>query len=98
MIRTGLHRKASLLLLVSVLVFPWTASAGPHLGTARTLDISPSTFLEEFFGRAWTFLTGTRNKEGCHLDPSGLCAPVKPQPAVQTDTGCHLDPSGGCRS
>jgi hypothetical protein len=31
-------------------------------------------------------------KEGCGLDPNGLCKPKAPQP--QTDSGCGLDPNG----
>lgn len=100
MISTGLHRKASLLLLASVLVFPCTASAGPRPGSARTVEISASAFLEDLFGRAWTFLTGA-GKEGCHIDPDGRCVPrslSELQPTIQTDTGCHIDPDGRCRS
>ena len=96
MTSTGLRRKALLLLLASVLAFPWAASAGSRPGSARTVTPSTSAFLD-LLGRAWTFLTSDRNKTGCHLDPDGLCAPGTPPPTIQTDTGCHLDPSGGCR-
>lgn len=96
MTSTRLRRKAILLLLTSILAFPWAASAGSRLGSARSVAPSTSAFLD-ILGRAWTFLTSDRNKEGCHLDPDGLCAPGSPKPTIQTDTGCHLDPNGGCR-
>lgn len=93
---TGLCRKTVLLLLASVLAFPWVASASPRPGIARAeAAISASTFLEDLLDRAWAFLTGVHDKEGCHLDPDGLCAL---QPTIQADEGCHLDPNGGCRS
>lgn len=114
MTSTGLRRKAVLLLLAFVLAFPWAASAGLRPASARAVAPSTSAFLEDLLSRVWSFLAGVRNKEGCHLDPSGGCAPgairpdtgchldpdgrCAPEPTIQTDTGCHLDPHGGCRS
>jgi hypothetical protein len=114
MTSTGLRRKAVLLLLASALAFPWAASAGPREANARAVAPFTSTFLEDLLDRAWSFFTSVRNKEGCHLDPHGRCAPgairtdegchldpsgrCAPEPTIQTDTGCHLDPHGGCRS
>ncbi|HSK74851.1 MAG TPA: hypothetical protein VLQ45_00205 [Thermoanaerobaculia bacterium] len=94
---TGFRRKTVLLLLAAVLLFPWAAFAGPQTGSPRAAHVSTSTFLD-LLARAWGSLAATWEKEGCHLDPSGLCTPVTPEPTIQTDTGCHIDPHGGCRS
>lgn len=96
MIRTGLRRKTVLLLLAAVLLFPWAASAGPQTASPRGEHVSTFTFLG-LLGRAWGVLTATWEKEGCHIDPSGRCIPVRPETTIQTDTGCHIDPNGGCR-
>ena len=100
MTRIRSRRKAVLLLLAAVLLFPWTASAGPRSGSFRAIQVSTSTVLN-LLGRVWGFLGSSQNKEGCHIDPSGRCAPgapIPPEPTIQTDTGCHIDPSGGCQS
>lgn len=91
---TGLRRKTVLLLLSSVIAFPWAAFAGPRLGIARAeAAISASRFLEDLLDRAWALLTGVHDKEGCPLDPNGGCTP---RPAPRNATGCHLDPDGLC--
>jgi hypothetical protein len=92
----GFRRRAVLLFLLAfVLAFPWAGAAGPRLESDQAVAPSASAFLEDLLGRAWSVLMGIRNKEGCHLDPDGRCAP---RPTIQRDTGCHLDPNGGCRS
>jgi len=87
------RHKTAVLLLAAALAFPLAASAGPR--SPRALEISASTLLD-LVGRAWSFLTGSRDKEGCFIDPSGRCVPTKPQPTIQTDSGCYIDPSGRC--
>ena len=89
------RHKTAALLLASALVFPLAASAGPR--SPRAPEISASTLLD-LVGRAWSLLTGGRDKSGCHIDPDGRCVPIKPEPTIQTDSGCHIDPSGGCGS
>lgn len=42
----------------------------------------------------WRLLTGSRQKEGCWIDPHGGCATGQSSP--ETETGCWLDPHGGC--
>ena len=96
MTSTRLRRKAVPLLLSCFLAFPWAAAALSHQGSARAVAPSASAFLD-LLDRAWAFVTSGRDKEGCHIDPDGMCAPGSPQSTIQTDSGCHLDPDGGCR-
>lgn len=88
------RQKTAALLLAAALAFPLAASAGPR--SSRAPEASTSTLLD-LVGRAWSFLTGSRDKSGCHIDPNGHCSPLQPPPTIQADTGCHLDPSGGCK-
>ena len=101
-------RRTVLLLLVAVLIaMPWAASAaGPQSPRpARALQAGELDLFS--FSRIWSFLT---RKNGCGIDPDGLCAPkngceVDPNghclphgsSLVTGDNGCGLDPSGHCR-
>jgi hypothetical protein len=87
--------KTAVLLLAAALAFPLAASAGPR--SPRAPEGSASILLD-FVGRAWSFLTGSRDKSGCYIDPSGRCVPVRPEPTIQADSGCHIDPDGRCGS
>jgi hypothetical protein len=44
----------------------------------------------------WGYLVSLGGKEGCGLDPSGLCKNSPSAPTI-SDAGCGLDPSG-CES
>ena len=92
------RRKTLLLLLVAVLATPWPLAADPPQASSRPAKTAaPAPF--ELLRRAWSFLQSAWSKEGCRIDPSGLClsAPAQ-QPTLQTDTGCAIDPGGLCHS
>jgi hypothetical protein len=91
-----------LLLLASVLAAPPASAAGRP---AEAVSLSPFDLLD----RIWSFLRaawspGTSSppiaetKEGCHVDPSGLCQPGTPSPPpAETKEGCGIDPDGLCQ-
>ena len=57
----------------------------PRASHATVLDP-----LWAFFSSLWS---GTLEKEGCGMDPSGQCAPaVQPK----SEEGCGMDPFGRC--
>jgi hypothetical protein len=92
MIATSFRRKIAFLALAAVLAAPSIIAAGPRTEVrqpARAVE-SPSVNLLE---RVWSFLRNAWSKEGCHIDPDGVCTD---QPPVQSDTGCHIDPNGIC--
>lgn len=80
-------RKVVVLVLFAILALPWASAAAPRQ------EVSVSSLFE----RLWSFLTGAWSESGCHIDPSGDCAP-EPLPTDDTDEGCRIDPSGGCSS
>ncbi len=41
----------------------------------------------------WNALVSGREKEGCRIDPNGLCLPNSQK---SLDNGCSLDPYGRC--
>lgn len=55
------------------------------LSLAGSLAAAQPALLDQ----ARSFLFSVWSETGCHIDPSGKCAP-------STDEGCHIDPSGGC--
>jgi len=79
--------------------------AGPRLSAAETRrTIEPRratqsiTTVWDLFTRLWSL--GSVTKEGCTIDPHGLCSPspgAAPAPA-HLDAGCGIDPHGGCAS
>jgi hypothetical protein len=77
--------------------------AGPRLSAAETRrTIAPRrttqsiTTVWDLFTRLWSL--GSVTKEGCGLDPHGLCSPFPGVAPAQLDNGCGLDPHGGCAS
>jgi len=76
-------RKVAVLVVFAILALPWVSAAGP-----RQEEVQPG-LLEQI----WSFLTSAWNEEGCHIDPSGGCAP---EPLPTTDSGCRIDPDGRC--
>ena len=83
-----------LLVVVAMLALPWTASAAGSRSPwpARALQAGEL----DLFSHLWSFF----RKEGCRLDPGGLCAPkggcgIDPSGLCAGKEGCNIDPSGG---
>lgn len=81
-----------LLLLAAILAAPLAAAAaprteGPRLSTAT----APDSF--DLLDRAWSFLRKVWSKEGCSINPNGLCW----QPPAQTKDSCSINPDGQCK-
>lgn len=57
------------------------------LSLAGSLAAAPATLLDPF----WSFLSSVWSETGCHIDPSGKCAPT-------TDTGLRIDPDGAAQA
>jgi hypothetical protein len=104
---TPSSRKA-LVVLVALFLVTTAVSAEPRPGArlhpARTVASNP---LESFSG-FWSLLASFWTKNGCSLDPSGVCLPAKngcqvdpsgrclPAATTTLDNGCSLDPDGRC--
>jgi hypothetical protein len=88
----SIRRKILFLLLVMVLATPWASLAGSERERPRTMQ-GVELAVPEIFGRIWSFLRGSRAKEGCNIDPNGHCVPP-----LQPKEGCHIDPLGRCIS
>jgi hypothetical protein len=96
MLTVSIRRKTLLFLLVAVLITPWASAAGPLSEIPRSVQAGDSASLE-IFSRLWSFLVGIRGKEGCRIDPSGLCIQGSDQTApAQSKAGCRIDPNGRC--
>ena len=80
-----------LLLLAAVLAAPPASAAGRP---AEAVSLSPLEALD----RLWSFLRAAWSKDGCNIDPSGLCKPgTTSPPPVQAKDGCNIDPDGRCK-
>jgi hypothetical protein len=86
MLTASFRRKTVLLVLVAGLALPLASAAkpGPEGTQPQALGIAPLDLLE----RVWGFLRNTwdphgrcttqppvQTKEGCNIDPHGLCVP-----------------------
>ncbi|HWM93489.1 MAG TPA: hypothetical protein VN493_22195 [Thermoanaerobaculia bacterium] len=93
--QASFHRKAVIFLLLATFAAPWASAAGSRSDEARAAkEAGPSLSL---LGRISSFLTRIWSETGCHIDPSGGCAP-EPRPTSWSDEGCMIDPNGRCRS
>ena len=104
---TSSSRKAFVVLVAFFLVTT-VVSAEPRLGSRpQPGRIVASNPLESFSG-FWRVLAGFWTKNGCSVDPSGICLPAKngcsvdpdgrclPAATTTLDNGCSLDPDGRC--
>ena len=82
MIRCNLSRAAALLVLCAFLASPLTAA--PKFRS----ESSTTAAADDFFGRLRGALSSIWSKNGCQIDPFGLCGTAK--------NGCQLDPHGRC--
>jgi hypothetical protein len=87
-------RIALVFLLVAALAttaVPAAPLSGAGPGADRIVVSTPLDLL----ARAWDFLASLWSKNGCQVDPSGLCLPD--QGSGTTKNGCGADPNGYCR-
>ena len=89
MLIASLRRTAVLVSLIAVLATSHVSATGLQNGGAR-----PMLATTELLDRVLSFLR-PHLKEGCHLDPDGLCYTNSVQPP-HTKAGCKLDPNGLC--
>jgi len=90
LMRSILRRKVLVLLLLTA-VLP-----ASQAGAARRPAAAASSSSQTLFSRIAALLKSIWAKEGCHIDPNGLCG--VPGPANQVEEGCNIDPNGRCRS
>ena len=98
---TFVRRRSVVLVLIAILAIPWPSAAGPRKPSYRDAKVAqPEPVPLQLLGRAWRLLQNVWTKEGCQIDPSGLChqGSVQPQPTDQLDSGCQIDPGGLCHS
>jgi hypothetical protein len=98
MFNASFRRRTLLLLLVAGLATPWASAAGPLSDSAGVAPAGELLRLD-FLGRLWSLLQSAWSKEGCRIDPNGICVPnatQPPPPPVQHKEGCRIDPSGQC--
>ena len=90
-----LPRLTLALLLAVTLLTTAAAPASPLPGAGSRRTAAPASAPLDLLGRLWSFLTGFRTKNGCSVDPNGLCAST---PTPTSENGCGLDPDGLCLS
>lgn len=105
----NLRRKIAALAVLALLAVSG-AEAGVRSGSPSPAA-APAVAWSLLLERLWTLLTGNLTKEGCTIDPHGVCVPASPkadngctidphgvciQPSPTADNGCSLDPNGGC--
>jgi hypothetical protein len=95
-----LFRRIVLGLVVGLCLLTPLASAAQRPQVTRVERFSLRTPSELFAG-AWRFLAGIwsggsapQNKNGCRIDPHGVCIP-EPTVVPSSDEGCMIDPNGG---
>jgi hypothetical protein len=53
----------------------------------------------DLFSHLWSFAAQWWSKNGCSIDPNGICKSDEgqlPPPSSYTDNGCDIDPNGIC--
>jgi len=81
---TSSSRKA-FVVLVALFLVTTAVSAEPRPGARAH---SARTVAMESFSGFWSVLASFWTKNGCSVDPSGVCLPTK--------NGCQMDPDGHC--
>lgn len=85
MSRSSVARFVVVLLVVATLTTPASWSA--------PLRLPDETSSFDILARVWNSFLALLAKEGCNIDPHGLCV-YKPSPTAEA--GCTIDPHGGC--
>jgi hypothetical protein len=92
MSRISLPKLVLVLVLATALAAPsagWSAGrrfSGDSTWVRGSVTANPLVML-------WSYLVGLWGKEGCGLDPSGMCKTIL-GPSKSSDAGCGIDPSG----
>ncbi len=95
MLTASRRRTTILLLLAAILAAPLISSAAPRTEDPQPVIAAAPDSLD-LLDRAWSFLRKVWSKEGCHIDPNGLCSAGTDQSPAQTKEGCDIDPLGRC--
>jgi hypothetical protein len=86
-------RMVVILLLAAVPASTVAFAQAPAFSAARPLLGGESAY-QGLFARFWSILTQPWGKNGCSVDPDGLC---QLQAGTSSgDNGCQVDPSGRC--
>lgn len=95
MSRIALSKLVLVLALATLLAAPSTGwAAGRRFSSDGAW--SRSSALEDLMATFWSYLAALWGKEGCGIDPDGLCT-TDPSTTESIDkNGCGLDPHGGC--
>ncbi|HVT14733.1 MAG TPA: hypothetical protein VHQ90_00950 [Thermoanaerobaculia bacterium] len=100
----SLRRRAVLLpvlaalALLAALAAPGSAAAAFRPGAAPPRLETALPALPEFLVGAWRWLAAAWSKEGCGIDPGGVCVktPAPPPAPSRSDSGCTVDPGALC--
>src|SRR5437773_517626 len=97
MYRSSFRRMIVALALGVALLSPWAAAAEPRIRTEPSHMPRIAELPLDFMTQLWNLLSRAWAKNGCSLDPHGICTTSpSSDPTVQGDTGCGIDPNGGC--
>ena len=92
MFRTSLPKLVLVLVLVTALAAPLTGwAAGRRFSSDDTWVRTENPLV-----MLWSYLTGLFEKEGCGIDPNGLCKNSTATSPTTTKEGCGIDPDGRC--
>jgi hypothetical protein len=88
-------RHLTLAILLASILLSTAALARPLPGPSPRRTVAAASAPLDLFGRLWSFLSGLWSKNGCSVDPNGLCTP---SPTPTSENGCGADPDGHCLS
>lgn len=104
MSRSSFRRRIPAVVLGLTLAAHWamaseTQSRPTGSSPARPAEISAQASLN-LFSKIWSLLTSMWNKNGCRVDPNGICVSQQGNTdiTVGADNGCSGDPNGHCLS
>jgi hypothetical protein len=95
MFRTSLPKLVLVLVLSTALATPSTGWAAGRRFSSDDTWVRGSA-VENLMITFWSYLVGLWGKEGCGIDPDGLCKTVPSTTELTDKNGCGLDPHGGC--
>jgi hypothetical protein len=91
-------RKVAALALAGLCLASWLSASETRARPAARPSSAVTEAPRSLVVSLWNALVSLWAKNGCHIDPNGLCSPVSGTggsgQGVSADNGCHLDPSG----